>query len=53
MPRVTRPSNSGFLVLLVAVPALCACGASAADAHVSQPRDTRYPGTIQLAVDAR
>lgn len=44
----------------MAVMALCACGAAAtglawadaADAHISPPRDVRYPGTIQLAVDA-
>lgn len=40
--------------------ALCIAGATAAgvawadaaDAHISPPRDTAYPGTIQIAVDA-
>ncbi len=60
MSSTTRPSIHSFLARLVAVLALCACGATAAglawadaaDVHISPPRDMRYPGTIQLAVDA-
>ncbi|MGA9368372.1 MAG: hypothetical protein WBV35_13010, partial [Steroidobacteraceae bacterium] len=60
MTNPSRPSRPSFLAWLMAVMALCACGAAAtglawadaADAHISPPRDVRYPGTIQLAVDA-
>jgi predicted metalloprotease with PDZ domain len=56
MSSSSCPSRSCFS-RLVAVLALGACGATVtglawADAQISPPRDMRYPGTIQLAVDA-
>jgi len=53
-------SGATFPARLAAVIALCASGAAAiglawadaADAHIGPPGDVRYPGTIQLAVDA-
>jgi predicted metalloprotease with PDZ domain len=60
MSSLLRSSRPSLPVRLAAVAALCACGAAAAglawadsaDAHISPPRDTVYPGTIQIAVDA-
>jgi predicted metalloprotease with PDZ domain len=60
MSNPYRLPRAFFPARLLAVVALCACGASAtgiawadaADAHISPPRDVRYPGTVQLAVDA-
>ncbi|HEX4269290.1 MAG TPA: hypothetical protein VHY36_15495 [Steroidobacteraceae bacterium] len=60
MSNPSRLPRSFFPARLAAVVALCVCGASAtgiawadaADAHISPPRDVRYPGTIRLAVDA-
>jgi predicted metalloprotease with PDZ domain len=54
------PYKSSLPVRLAAVAALAAVGATstglawadAADAHISPPRDTKYSGTIQIAVDA-
>ena len=53
------PHKSSLPVRLAAVVALGAVGATAtglawadaADAHISPPRDTKYSGTIQIAVD--
>ena len=60
MPSPSRPSQSSLPARLATVAALClfcvtAAGvawADAADAHITPPRDTAYPGTIQIAVDA-
>lgn len=60
MSSTYRSSRSPFPVRLAAVTAFCLSGvttagfawADAADAHISPPRDVRYPGTIQIAVDA-
>ena len=56
----SSPSQSSFPLRLATVVALCLCSAAAAgvawadaaDAHITPPRDTVYPGTIQLAVEA-
>jgi predicted metalloprotease with PDZ domain len=60
MSNPSRAARSSLKARLAAVVALCACGASAtglacaaaAAARIEPPRDIRYPGTLQLAVDA-
>jgi predicted metalloprotease with PDZ domain len=60
MSNATTPPLPTFLLRFLAAVALCPWGATAAvpasadaaDAPISPPRDMRYPGTIQLAVDA-
>src|SRR5690348_15828711 len=60
MSKPSCPSQASLPVRLAAVVAVCiastaAAGvawAVAADAHITPPRDTPYPGTIQIAVDA-
>ena len=59
MSKSSCPSQASFPPRLATV-ALCIASAAsagvawadAADAHVAPPRDTAYPGTIQIAVDA-
>jgi predicted metalloprotease with PDZ domain len=54
------PCRCSLPARLAAAIAFCAVGATAtglawadaADAHISPPRDARYPGTLQIAVDA-
>ncbi len=50
MSKPPRPSRSSLPARVAAVVGLCACGAAVA--AINPPRDIRYPGTIQLAVDA-
>ncbi|HEX3843587.1 MAG TPA: hypothetical protein VHV80_04445, partial [Steroidobacteraceae bacterium] len=60
MSKSSYPSQASFPARLATVVALCISSATAAsvgwadaaDAHVSPPRDTAYPGAIQIAVDA-
>jgi predicted metalloprotease with PDZ domain len=60
MSKSHCPSQASFPARLATVTALCIASATAAgaawadagDAQVAPPRDTAYPGTIQIAVDA-
>ncbi|HEY7888307.1 MAG TPA: hypothetical protein VIC29_08795 [Steroidobacteraceae bacterium] len=60
MPRSIPSSRPTLAARLAAVVVLCVSGATAAgvawadaaDAHITPPKDTPYPGTLQLAVDA-
>jgi predicted metalloprotease with PDZ domain len=58
MSNSSRQSRSAFAALLAAAAALCVAGAAAAAGlewaamRISPPRDTVYPGTIRIHVDA-
>ena len=60
MPTPIPSSRLSLPARLAAVAVLCVSGAAAAgvawadaaDAHITPPKDTAYPGTIQIAVDA-